>query len=151
MSVPEGAARGVDERRHPGGLYALFFTEMWERFCYYGMRALLVLYLIQYHGWQPSQASTVYKWYTSLVYLTPILGGVIADRVIGLRASIIVGGALMAVGELFLTFPSMPTFYLGLGLLILGNGFFKPNISTIVGKMYKQGDARRDRAFTIFY
>ena len=151
MSVPEGAARGVDERRHPGGLYALFFTEMWERFCYYGMRALLVLYLIQYHGWQPSQASTVYKWYTSLVYLTPILGGVIADRVIGLRASIIVGGALMAVGELFLTFPSMPTFYLGLGLLILGNGFFKPNISTIVGKMYRQGDARRDRAFTIFY
>jgi proton-dependent oligopeptide transporter, POT family len=138
-------------QQHPRGLYALFFTEMWERFCYYGMRALLVLYLIQYHGWQPSQASTVYKWYTSLVYLTPILGGVIADRVIGLRASIIVGGALMAVGELLLTFPSMPTFYVGLSLLIVGNGFFKPNISTIVGKMYRQGDARRDRAFTIFY
>jgi POT family proton-dependent oligopeptide transporter len=138
-------------QQHPRGLYALFFTEMWERFCYYGMRALLVLYLIQYHGWQPSQASTVYKWYTSLVYLTPILGGVIADRVIGLRASIIAGGVLMAVGELLLTFPSMPTFYLGLALLILGNGFFKPNISTIVGKMYRQGDARRDRAFTIFY
>ncbi len=138
-------------QQHPRGLYALFFTEMWERFCYYGMRALLVLYLIQYHGWQPSQASTVYKWYTSLVYLTPILGGVIADRVIGLRASIIVGGALMAVGELLLTFPSMPTFYVGLALLIVGNGFFKPNISTIVGKMYRRGDARRDRAFTIFY
>jgi len=153
MSAPEAGRppKGADERRHPGGLYALFFTEMWERFCYYGMRALLVLYLIQYHGWQPSQASTVYKWYTSLVYLTPILGGVIADRVIGLRRSIIAGGALMAAGELLLTFPSMPTFYLGLGLLILGNGFFKPNISTIVGKMYRQGDARRDRAFTIFY
>jgi POT family proton-dependent oligopeptide transporter len=148
-----GAGGAGDEAHggHPRGLYALFFTEMWERFCYYGMRALLVLYLIQYHGWQPSQASTVFKWYTSLVYLTPILGGVIADRVIGLRASIIAGGILMAVGEVLLTFPSMPTFYLGLGLLILGNGFFKPNISTTVGKMYPKGDARRDRAFTIFY
>src|SRR5579863_395276 len=147
------AAGAGDEARggHPRGLYALFFTEMWERFCYYGMRALLVLYLIQYHGWQPSHASTVYKWYTSLVYLTPILGGVIADRVIGLRASIIAGGTLMALGEVLLTFPSMPTFYLCLGLLILGNGFFKPNISTTVGKMYPKGDARRDRAFTIFY
>jgi len=145
------AKEGGPPRRHPRGLYSLFFTEMWERFCYYGMRALLVLYLIQYHGWQPSQASTVYKWYTSLVYLTPILGGVVADRVIGLRASIIAGGALMAVGEVLLTFPSMPTFTLGLGLLILGNGFFKPNISTIVGKMYRPGDGRRDRAFTIFY
>ena len=139
------------ERRHPRGLYALFFTEMWERFCYYGMRALLVLYLIQYHGWQPSQASTIYKWYTSLVYLTPLAGGLLADRVIGLRRSIIIGGILMAIGEVALTFASMPMFYLGLGLLIVGNGFFKPNISTIVGKMYRQGDPRRDRAFTIFY
>jgi proton-dependent oligopeptide transporter, POT family len=124
---------------------------MWERFCYYGMRALLVLYLIQYHGWQPGQASTIYKWYTSLVYLTPLAGGLLADRVIGLRASIVTGGILMAIGEVALTFASMPMFYLGLGLLILGNGFFKPNISTIVGKMYRQGDPRRDRAFTIFY
>jgi len=124
---------------------------MWERFCYYGMRALLVLYLIQYHGWQPGQASTVYKWYTSLAYLTPLAGGLLADRVIGLRASIVIGGILMSIGEAALTFASMPMFYLGLGLLILGNGFFKPNISTIVGKMYRQGDPRRDRAFTIFY
>jgi POT family proton-dependent oligopeptide transporter len=150
-AAPGAAAANAHERSHPRGLYALFFTEMWERFCYYGMRALLVLFLIQYHGWQPSQASTVYKWYTSLVYLTPILGGVVADRVIGLRASIIAGGALMAVGEVLLTFPFMPIFYLGLGLLVLGNGFFKPNISTIVGKMYRRGDGRRDRAFTIFY
>jgi POT family proton-dependent oligopeptide transporter len=140
-----------DEARHPRGLYALFFTEMWERFCYYGMRALLVLYLIQYHGWQPSHASTIYKWYTSLVYLTPLLGGLLADRYLGLRASIILGGALMAVGELALTFEPLGMFYLGLGLLIFGNGFFKPNISTIVGKMYRPGDQRRDRAFTIFY
>jgi POT family proton-dependent oligopeptide transporter len=139
------------DRHHPRGLYALFFTEMWERFCYYGMRALLVLYLIQYHGWQPGQASTIYKWYTSLVYLTPLAGGLLADRVLGLRTSIVIGGILMAIGETSLTFASMPMFYLGLSLLILGNGFFKPNISTIVGKMYRQGDPRRDRAFTIFY
>jgi POT family proton-dependent oligopeptide transporter len=138
-------------RSHPRGLSALFMTEMWERFCYYGMRALLVLYLVQYVGWQPSQASAVYKWYTSLVYLTPIVGGVLADRVVGLRLAIIMGGALMAAGEFLLTLPSMASFYFGLGLLVAGNGFFKPNISTIVGKMYGRGDARRDRAFTIFY
>ncbi|HTB72384.1 MAG TPA: peptide MFS transporter [Polyangiaceae bacterium] len=144
------AATAAD-RHHPRGLYALFFTEMWERFCYYGMRALLVLYLIQYHGWQPGHASTIYKWYTSLVYLTPLVGGLLADRLIGLRASIVIGGVLMAAGEIALTFASMPMFYAGLCLLIVGNGFFKPNISTIVGKMYRQGDPRRDRAFTIFY
>ena len=93
----------------------------------------------------------MYKWYTSLVYLTPLVGGLLADRLIGLRASIITGGVLMAAGEIALTFASMPMFYAGLCLLIVGNGFFKPNISTIVGKMYRQGDPRRDRAFTIFY
>jgi proton-dependent oligopeptide transporter, POT family len=139
------------ERHHPRGLYALFLTEMWERFCYYGMRALLILYLVQYHGWHPSHASAIFKWYTSLVYLTPLLGGVLADRVMGLRSSVIAGAVLMAFGELSLTFASMPMFYLGLGLLVFGNGFFKPNISTIVGKMYRSGDPRRDRAFTIFY
>ncbi len=144
-TAPEG------ERHHPRGLYALFLTEMWERFCYYGMRALLILYLVQYHGWHPSHASSIFKWYTSLVYLTPLLGGVLADRVIGLRLSVIIGAVLMAIGELSLTFASMPMFYLGLGLLVFGNGFFKPNISTIVGKMYRPGDPRRDRAFTIFY
>jgi POT family proton-dependent oligopeptide transporter len=138
-------------RSHPRGLAALFMTEMWERFCYYGMRALLVLYLVQYVGMQPSQASVVYKWYTSLVYLTPIVGGVLADRVVGLRVAILTGGLLMAVGEFLLTVPSMASFYLGLGLLVAGNGFFKPNISTMVGKMYGPGDVRRDRAFTIFY
>ncbi|MGH7434775.1 MAG: peptide MFS transporter [Polyangiaceae bacterium] len=136
---------------HPRGLAPLFLTEMWERFCYYGMRALLVLYLVEYQGWEPSRASTVYKWYTSLVYLTPVLGGVLADRVTGLRASIIAGGVLMATGEFLLTFSQLSAFYLGLGLLILGNGLFKPNISTIVGKMYRPGDPRRDGAFTIFY
>lgn len=145
------ASPTTSERHHPRGLYALFLTEMWERFCYYGMRALLILYLVQYQGWHPSHASAIFKWYTSLVYLTPLLGGVLADRVMGLRRSVIVGAVLMACGELSLTFTSMPMFYVGLGLLVFGNGFFKPNISTIVGKMYRPGDPRRDRAFTIFY
>ncbi len=134
---------------HPRGLYFLFFTEMWERFGYYGMRALLVLYMINYLQWQPQASSSVYKWYTSLVYLTPLAGGYIADRLLGLRFSIIIGGALMAAGYFMLGVEAL--FYPALGFIIFGNGFFKPNISTMVGKMYRQGDARRDGAFTIFY
>jgi proton-dependent oligopeptide transporter, POT family len=134
---------------HPRGLYFLFFTEMWERFGYYGMRALLVLYMINYLQWQPQASSSVYKWYTSLVYLTPLAGGFIADRLLGLRFSIIIGGALMAGGYFMLGVEAL--FYPALAFIIVGNGFFKPNISTMVGKMYKQGDARRDGAFTIFY
>ncbi len=134
---------------HPRGLYFLFFTEMWERFGYYGMRALLVLYMINYLQWQPQASSSVYKWYTSLVYLTPLAGGFIADRLLGLRFSIVIGGALMAAGYFMLGVESL--FYPALAFIIAGNGFFKPNISTMVGKMYKQGDARRDGAFTIFY
>jgi POT family proton-dependent oligopeptide transporter len=136
---------------HPWGLYFLFGTEMWERFCYYGMRALLVLYLIEGFGWQPHDSSSVYKWYTSLVYLTPLIGGYLADRFLGIRASIIIGGILMAIGEFAITTGTLGLFYIGLGFLICGNGFFKPNISTLVGKMYKEGDPRRDGAFTIFY
>jgi POT family proton-dependent oligopeptide transporter len=137
--------------RHPRGLYLLFATEMWERFSYYGMRALLVLYLIHHLQWQPSQAASVYKWYTSLVYLTPLVGGYLADRYLGLRASIVLGGVLMTLGHFSLAFEPLPFFYAGLALLVVGNGFFKPNISTLVGKMYRQGDGRRDGAFTIFY
>ncbi len=137
------------EKGHPRGLYFLFFTEMWERFGYYGMRALLVLYMINYLQWQPGESSNVYKWYTSLVYLTPLLGGFLADRFFGLRKSIVAGGALMAVGYFMLSVQSL--FIPALGFIIAGNGFFKPNISTMVGKLYRQGDARRDGAFTIFY
>ncbi len=136
---------------HPWGLYFLFGTEMWERFCYYGMRALLVLYLIEGFGWQPHESSSVYKWYTSLVYLTPLIGGFLADRFLGIRASILIGGVLMAIGEFAITAGTLGLFYIGLGFLICGNGFFKPNISTLVGKMYREGDPRRDGAFTIFY
>jgi proton-dependent oligopeptide transporter, POT family len=136
---------------HPRGLYLLFATEMWERFSYYGMRALLVLYLINHLEWQPGEAANVYKWYTSLVYLMPLLGGFLADRYLGLRASIVIGAVLMTFGHFALAFEPLPFFYAGLGLLVLGNGFFKPNISTLVGKMYKKDDSRRDGAFTIFY
>jgi POT family proton-dependent oligopeptide transporter len=136
---------------HPIGLYVLFGTEMWERFSYYGMRALLVLYLVNHLAWQPSQASGVYKWYTSLVYLTPLLGGFLADRFLGLRASIIIGGVLMAIGHFLMAFEPLPFLYAALAFLIAGNGFFKPNISTLVGKMYTANDPRRDSAFTIFY
>jgi POT family proton-dependent oligopeptide transporter len=151
MASADAERAAPAHQAHPRGLAPLFLTEMWERFCYYGMRALLVLYMVEYQGWEPSRASGVYKWYTSLVYLTPVLGGVLADRVIGLRASIIAGGVLMATGEFLLTFPQLSAFYAGLALLIIGNGLFKPNISTIVGKMYRKGDPRRDGAFTIFY
>jgi len=139
------------QKGHPFGLYILFGTEMWERFNYYGMRALLVLYLINELRWQPEQSSSVYKWFTSLVYLTPLLGGFLADRVIGLRWSILAGALLMALGQFSLAFGGLPLFYAALGLIIVGNGFFKPNISTLVGRMYHKVDARRDGAFTIFY
>ena len=145
-SAPHQVPKG-----HPLGLYFLFGTEMWERFSYYGMRALLVLYLVEHHGWQPEESSGVYKWYTSLVYLTPLLGGFLADRWLGLRTSIITGGVLMAIGHFLMAFEPLPIFYAALAFLIAGNGFFKPNISTLVGKMYKKDDERRDGAFTIFY
>jgi POT family proton-dependent oligopeptide transporter len=147
----EPAAEPAVPKGHPLGLYLLFGTEMWERFSYYGMRALLVLYMIEQFGWQPSNASTVYKWYTSLVYLTPLVGGFLADRWLGLRTSIMIGAVLMAIGQFLLVLDPLPIFYTALAFLIAGNGFFKPNISTLVGRMYKQGDARRDGAFTIFY
>jgi proton-dependent oligopeptide transporter, POT family len=137
--------------KHPPGLYVLFFTEMWERFSYYGMRALLVLYMIK--GLQFSQAtsSQIYGYYTGLVYATPILGGLIADRLLGYRRTILVGGTLMMIGHFLMAVEKIPFFFAALGFLILGNGAFKPNISTLVGKLYKKGDPRRDAGFTIFY
>jgi proton-dependent oligopeptide transporter, POT family len=140
------------EKKHPLGLYILFFTEMWERFSYYGMRALLMPYMISAtFGYQPGAASSVYKWYTSLVYLTPLFGGLIADRLIGARAAVLIGAVLMAVGHFLMALPSQGIFFAALACLIAGNGFFKPNISTMVGRMYGPNDSRRDGAFTIFY
>jgi proton-dependent oligopeptide transporter, POT family len=159
---------------HPRGLAYLFATEMWERFSYYGMRALLVLYMLKFlftpqrtgevlglatfqgalesvFGPLAPQplASQIYGFYTGLVYLTPILGGLLADRVLGQRRTVIIGAGLMAIGHFTMAFEHL--FLIALGFLILGNGAFKPNISTQVGSLYSPGDPRRDRAFSIFY
>ncbi len=136
---------------HPRGLGLLFVVEMWERFSYYGMRALLVLYLVNYLKWSDGDASRLYGTYTSLVYLTPLIGGYLADRYIGTRRSLVIGSIVIAMGHFSLAFQSMTSFYLGLALIIIGTGFFKPNVSTMVGQIYREGDARRDAGFTIFY
>ncbi len=151
---------------HPKGLFLLFTTELWERFSYYAMRAILVLYLVDttYEkggfglGWSQADALSMYGTFTGLVYLTPLIGGWLADQFLGQRKAIYIGGFLMAAGQFMLGTPhawvqgmEIEAFYLGLGLLILGNGLFKPNISTMVGDLYEEGDHRRDGAFTIFY
>jgi POT family proton-dependent oligopeptide transporter len=136
---------------HPIGLYVLFFTEMWERFSYYGMRALLILYMVNYFKWSQEESSSVYKWYTSLVYLTPIAGGFLADRFLGNKRAVLIGAVLMAIGHFLMAFEAVTIFYSALVFLILGNGMFKPNMSTQVGRLYPPGDPRRDGAYTIFY
>jgi POT family proton-dependent oligopeptide transporter len=158
-------------KRHPNGLYLLFTTEMWERFSYYGMRAILSLYMLKALFYTTAFTSSVYGYYTGLVYLTPLIGGYIADRYWGNRKSIITGGLLMTLGQFslaissflfspqsvsgnnsFFVFNYQTAFFLiGLFLLVLGNGFFKPNISSMVGFLYSNNDERRDSAFTIFY
>jgi len=143
------ASSAAASTSQPTGLYALFFAEAWERFSYYGMRALLVLYMTKHLKFDKASALAVYGTYTGLVYLTPFLGGMIADKVLGRRKAVIIGGIVMALGHLAMAFESL--LYPALGLLIVGNGFFKPNISTIVGGLYEEGDARRDAGFTIFY
>ena len=146
---------------HPKGLWVLFGTEMWERFAYYGMRAILVLFMTKALMFDKVFASNLYGSYTSLVYLTPLIGGFVADRFWGNQRSIIVGGIVMALGQFVLfmcasTYVSSPDlsailFFSGLGLMIAGNGFFKPNISSLVGQLYPRGDRRIDSAYTIFY
>ncbi len=135
--------------RHPSALPTLFFTEMWERFSYYGMRALLVLYLVNALGYERSDALAVYAAYTGLVYITPIFGGYLADRFLGYRKAILIGGLVMAMGHFAMAFPAL--LKPALGLIIVGNGFFKPNISTLLGSLYREHDSRRDGGFTIFY
>ncbi|OUJ71771.1 peptide MFS transporter [Hymenobacter crusticola] len=148
---------------HPRGLYLLFATEMWERFSYYGMRAILVLFLTKAMMMDKAFASKFYGGYTSLIYLTPLIGGYISDRYWGNRRSIVTGGLLMALGQ-FTLFISASNYgpaeghalshqllYLGLGCMIIGNGFFKPNISSMVGTLYSPTDSRKDAAYTIFY
>ena len=138
-----------DARRHPPGLKVIFFTEMWERFSYYGMRALLVLYLVKALGYSRPDALELYGIYTGLVYLTPLLGGYLADRYLGIRPSAVIGAIVMMLGHFAMAFPSL--LHLALGLLIVGNGFFKPNTSSMVGMLYGERDPRRDGGYTIFY
>lgn len=175
QAAPAGAAQGRTILGHPAGLFVLFFTEMWERFSYYGMRSLLVLYMVDHLFLRPEAgqrllgfglvkggleaifgplapqplSSQIYGFYTAFVYLTPFFGGMLADRVIGQRRAVILGGVLMAIGHFLMAVESL--FFPALLFLILGNGAFKPNISTQVGSLYPPGDPRRDRAFTIFY
>ena len=151
---------------HPRGLYVLFYAEMWERFSYYGMRALLILYLTKFWLFDDGKATLVYGGYTSLVYITPVLGGYIADRWLGQRKAVLFGGIVLALGHLFMAFegmkgvtdplvkqsdPAINVFWLALALIIVGSGFLKANISVIVGQLYKMTDIRRDSAYTIFY
>jgi POT family proton-dependent oligopeptide transporter len=137
---------------HPTGLFSLFFVEMWERFSYYGMRALLIFYMIKgFLGMNDGRAYAVYGAYTALVYATPFVGGMLADRFLGPRFAVILGGILMALGHLVMTVENAAAFYVALALLICGNGFFKPNISTMVGSLYAKSSGRKDAGFTIFY
>src|SRR5439155_3847420 len=178
VSPPAGVALGrrpMTLLGHPAGLFLLFLVEMWERFSYYGMRGLLVLYLVQSahphpdatgfinpgRGWSRGDASVLYGWYTGLAYLLPIVGGWIADQLLGTHRSMVVGGLLIALGHLVLavsgvgslawTDAGMSVFVFGLALMVIGTGHFKPNVSVMVGALYPPGDPRRDGAFTIFY
>ncbi len=136
---------------HPYGLYVLFFTEMWERFSFYGMKTLLVLYMVNYFFWSQEDASHLLGTYAALAYGLPVVGGFIADRWLGAKRAVILGGVLLSIGHLLMAIENMTCFYSALGLIIAGVGFLKPNVSTQVGALYKPGDPRRDGAFTVFY
>ena len=145
---------------HPRGLYMLFFAEMWERFSFYGMRAILVFYLTKHFLFGDTPAYGIYGAYTSMVYITPVLGGYLADRYLGARKAVLAGGVLIAIGHLLIAFVEGPQgtqgaylngFYLGLAFIVVGTGFLKANISVLVGQLYPRDDTRRDGAFSIFY
>jgi len=144
---------------HPKGLFVLFLAEMWERFSYYGMRALLIFYLVQHWMFSDSEASVIYGAYTALVYITPVVGGYLADRYLGQRKAVVFGAVLLTIGHFFMAFegtggqddPTINVFWLALALISVGSGFLKANISVIVGQLYSRTDIRRDPAYTIFY
>ncbi len=141
----------MPEKGHPKGLYWLFFAEMWERFCYYGMRALLVLYLTKTLMVADKETFAIYGAYTALVYAVTVLGGKLADSLLGYRIAVILGGFLMAIGEFMILGGNEFWLLMGMAVIISGNGYFKANISSIVGRLYPDGDPRRDSGFTIFY
>jgi POT family proton-dependent oligopeptide transporter len=155
------AAEGKTFLGHPVGLFVLFFAEMWERFSYYGMRALLILYLTKHWLYSDGDASIIYGAYTALVYITPVIGGYLADRYLGQRKAVLFGAVLLTIGHCFMAFegngsghendPALNIFWLALAFIIVGSGFLKANISVIVGQLYPRTDVRRDGAYTIFY
>src|SRR5690606_5606777 len=144
---------------HPRGLFVLFFAEMWERFSYYGMRALLIFYLTQHWLFSDERSSVIYGAYTALVYITPVLGGYLADRHLGQRKAVLFGAVLLTFGHFLMAFegsggqddPVINVFWLALAFIIVGSGFLKANISVMVGQLYPRTDVRRDGAYTIFY
>src|SRR5580765_1196243 len=152
-AVPGGASAA---QRHPAGLYTLFFTEMWERMSYYGMRALLVLFMVDGvqhggRGFNDKTATAIYGLYTALVYLSALPGGWVGDRLLGSKRSVWWGGLVIVLGHAVLALPFGATFFLGLLLVALGSGLLKANMSAVVGQLYPEGGARRDAGFTLFY
>src|SRR5437879_7913014 len=152
-------AATMDDRSffgHPRGLSTLFFTEMWERFSYYGMRAFLILYMTAPAaagglGFPVENAASIYGTYTGSAWAASILGGIIADRGLGQYRSVLIGGIIIAAGHFTLAFRALPFFYSGLALIVIGTGLLKPNVSAMVGSLYEDGDSRRDAGFSIFY
>lgn len=139
------------ETKQPKGLWLLFGVELWERFAFYGMRAILVLYMVNALMLGTKETGQIYGWFMGLTYLLPLLGGYLADRYLGARRSILIGCLLCIVGYFAIIFKELSIFYVALGFIILGNGFFKPNMTSIIGRLYGQGDPRRDGGYTLFY
>src|SRR2546425_3850421 len=150
-TMPASGTSTGDILGHPRGLVTLFFTETWERFSYYGMRAFLILYMVHALGFGDKHAGSVYGTYTGSVWFAAIFGGLIADRWLGHYRSVLIGGGIIALRRLTLSLHPLPFFYAGLALVVIGTGLLKPNVSTLVGSLYEQGDARRDAGFSIFY
>src|SRR5881628_20065 len=156
VQVPEARLDTGGWRGHPRGLSTLFFTEMWERFSYYGMRAFLILYMTASTaagglGFDDRRAGSVYGTYTGSIWAATIGGGLVADRLLGAYRSVLIGGIIIALGHFTLAFKSLPFFYSGLALIVLGTGLLKPNATTMLGSLYGAQDARRDAGFSIFY
>ncbi|MBM3324336.1 MAG: peptide MFS transporter, partial [Calditrichaeota bacterium] len=139
------------KHKHPPGLPVLFFTEMWERFSFYCMLSILSLYMNESLGFSTALVGQIYGAYIALVYFSPLFGGLLADRVLGFGRAILIGAVFMGTGHFLLAFPPLPTFFAGLCCLIIGNGLFKPNISTLLGNLYRSMPEKRDEAYNIFY
>ena len=153
VQVLDGARAVHGADKHPKGLYVLFFTEMWERFSFYTVGAMWVLYVTSAQGfnWPRDQATSVWSWYQMFVYASPLFGGIFADRVLGYRKSVMIGGFFFMAGHALLAVHSIPVMYAALACLVIGNGFFKPNVSAMVGNLYPDGSHLKDRAYNIFY